>query len=81
MSKFKQGQFVKHLKTGDIYEILWTPVEGLRLEATDEPAYIYWLSASHHSGDGERLLVKWIRSQKEFEDGRFKLVEQEEMND
>lgn len=80
MSKFKKGDTVRHLKTGDHYLIINNPDAGFRLEATDEPAYIYWLSADHHPGDAERLLIKWIRSQKEFEDGRFKLL-QEETND
>lgn len=75
MSKFKRGDIVQHLKTGDVYCVMCDLGDGFRIETTDEPAYIYWLSMTHHSGDGERLLVRWIRSQKEFEDGRFELVE------
>lgn len=78
MSKFKCGDIVRHLKTGDLYIVMHTPDgSNYRLEKTDEPAYIYWLSADHHSGDAERLLIKWIRSQKEMEEeGRFELVKE-----
>lgn len=59
--KFKQGQIIKHLKSGGDYIVIGLP-EDCRLEATNTPSYAY-----KSLSDG----MIWFRSQDEMEDGRF----------
>ncbi len=63
MNKFKRKQLVRHVKTGELYRIVYTPTY-CRLEANNEPAYAY-----RHAT--ERNAPMWIRGQSEMEDGRF----------
>lgn len=65
--KFKSGDIVKHLKTGNLY-IVEIDSESCRLEATNEPAYAY------RRADGSDFRV-WIRSAEKMEDGRFEINE------
>ncbi|TQV69669.1 hypothetical protein FKG94_23025 [Exilibacterium tricleocarpae] len=62
---FKPGQQVKHLKSGGIYEIIALPTEERLLEHNAQPFYEY---KSIDTG------VRWLRTQKEMEDGRFSPV-------
>lgn len=65
MDKFQRHDSVTHLKTGAVYMIVLGPRDGVTLEATCEPAYLYqrfWTS------EDKRL---WVRSAAEMEDGRF----------
>lgn len=66
-TEFKRHDLVEHLKTGFLYIIVLGPEEGIVLEATNEPAYVY-----------KSLFYKsalWVRSAKEMQDGRFVLRE------
>jgi hypothetical protein len=57
---FEFMQTVRHVNTGELYLIFGLP-DQYRIEATGEPAYVY----------GREVSSKWIRPQKEMEDGRF----------
>lgn len=61
--QFQTHQFVKHVKTGKVYKILYCPSDGARLEAGNVPAYIY---------KGHKYDI-WARAADEMEDGRFVL--------
>lgn len=65
-SAFKVGSLMHHVKSQRHYVVLMTPADGLKLECTGAPAYLYAAQTP-----GESL---WVRSQEEFEDGRFMLV-------
>jgi len=68
MAKFKVGQIVRHLKSGNLYRIAQGPDEGHRLEYCDQTFYVYKSVA--HNG------YEWYRRSDEVEDGRFVLVEE-----
>lgn len=61
--KFAHSVYVKHVKSGGVYQIVGTP-DVFRIEGTNAPAYAY------KGGDG----TVWIRPQAEMEDGRFILT-------
>lgn len=60
---FKRNTWVRHEKTGGIYQIVQTP-EHRYLEATGQACYEY------RNSDG----IKFNRCQEEMEDGRFTAV-------
>jgi len=64
---FKLGDKVYHLKSKGLYRIVGIPGNCI-LTDTDTPAYIYTATNDLYS---KRI---YIRSQKEMEDGRFKLI-------
>jgi hypothetical protein len=64
---------VRHRKSGEAYEILMNPSDNLRLEKTDEPAYLYAKADRSNLDCGDTRL--WVRGRSEMEDGRFELVE------
>ena len=61
---FKQGERVKHCKTGGIYRIMGVPNPYVVMEHCMEPFYQYWKIDAK-----ERLT--FCRPQSEMEDGRF----------
>lgn len=63
--RFKKRQLVMHVKTGNVYRIVYTPVH-CRIEETNAPAYAY-RRADEKTGD----LTLWVRAQDVMEDGRF----------
>lgn len=65
---FRRNSWVRHEKTGGIYQIVQTP-EYRYLEATGQACYEY------RNSDG----LKFNRCQAEMEDGRFTAVSLEEM--
>lgn len=62
--KFLGGDHVKHVKSGGVYAIRWSPADNFVIEATVEPAYVYESVSPHQN-------TRWIRPQSEMEDGRF----------
>lgn len=68
MDKFLRHDSVTHVKTGTVYMIVLGPCNGLTIESTGEPAYMYqkfW----------ERLDRRlWIRPATSMEDGRFEFT-------
>ncbi len=64
--QFRRGDKVKHRNGGE-YMVILTPVDGVKIAATGEPAYLYqnfWL----HDDP-----TFWVRSQEKMEE-RFELV-------
>ena len=66
--KFRNGEHVRHLKTGEVYVVVGTPSDGYIIERTLEHAYCYKKRDPKNIVEMNR---KWIRSQTEMEDGRF----------
>jgi hypothetical protein len=60
-SMFKLGDKIRHVKTGQVYSITETPLQHLRLEASNSMFYAYMGSTG----------IVWYRSIEEMEDGRF----------
>jgi len=60
---FRDGQLVRHIKTGGIYRIVRGAEEEIRIEHTNALAYLY------RGPVPNRTL--WVRAQAEMEDGRF----------
>lgn len=71
MSKFKKLDIVVHVKTKGQYQVIGTPGDGHRLEATGDGAYGY--TSLEPAKDGEPNPI-WWRGQQEMEDGRFELL-------
>ena len=65
MDKFQRHDSVTHTKTGGVYMIVLGPQDGVTLESTAEPAYVY---QRFYTVDDKRL---WVRGAAEMEDGRF----------
>jgi hypothetical protein len=65
---FLRNDRIRHKKSCKDYMVLLTPQHGLRIEATNEPAYAY---QAMWSG---RDPIVWVRSQEQMEDGRFEIV-------
>jgi hypothetical protein len=63
--KFKRHDLVTHRKTENVYMVVLGPQDGVALEATGEPAYVY---QRFFKVEDPRL---WVRSATEMEDGRF----------
>ena len=61
-NEFKQGDVVRHLKTGNVYQI----ITDARLESTLEDVFVYRALAAEKS--------TWVRPKGEMQDGRFVLV-------
>ena len=59
---FERHQKIRHVKTGKVYVILTTPIEGSYLEYCNETYYTY-------VGGIPRTM--WLRRTSEMEDGRF----------
>jgi len=66
--KFKIDDWVVHTK-GVRYNIKGTPYR-YRIDATGELAYAY----SESGGDPKSKKPIWVRSQKQMEEGRFRLL-------
>jgi hypothetical protein len=66
MSKFQRHDLVTHVKSGEDYMVVLGPHDGVTLESTGEPAYMY--QRFFWRVEGKEL---WVRSAKEMEDGRF----------
>lgn len=74
--KFRRKQLVRHLKTGGLYRIVYTP-DTCRLEASNEPAYVYKaveIATSRGTIADIRDAPLWVRGQAEMEDGRFEVM-------
>lgn len=65
--KFSNGDIVVH-ENGHQYCVLLTPANGVIVERTTRPAYLYY--AVNPLGH-----TLWVRPQDEMEDGRFTLVQ------
>lgn len=63
--RFQRHDSVTHLKSGIVYMIVLGPCNGITIEATGEPAYLY---QRFWTVDDARL---WVRSAAKMEDGRF----------
>lgn len=68
---FRVGSFVRHKSTGNVYIIIAAP-HHVKIEKTDEPAYIY----RSHKGDDNHMWL--VRVREEMEDGRFEQVERKD---
>jgi hypothetical protein len=71
---FHTGQRVRHVRTGGVYAIIFTPDECC-IESSFLPAYAYRLVDNPKNGP------VWIRSRVEMEDGRFEPVEETPTNE
>lgn len=69
MKPFKKGDIVRHIRTENIYRIVWTPGDRVCIEHGATPAYGYRLQDNFDD-------TLWIRPATEMEDGRFLLVEE-----
>lgn len=68
--KYRKGEVIVHYK-GGVYLVLLTPADGIVLEATGVPAYLY----SKLTSDGIDS-AKWVRRADEIEEAeRFKATE------
>lgn len=68
MTTFKKGDIVRHIRTGNIYRIVMTPNDRVRIELDGSPAYAYVI----HPFFDDML---WIRPATEMEDGRFSIAD------
>jgi len=75
-NKFKNGDLVRHLKSGIIYIINDSPREFEKLEYCNESFYSYF---KNDKNDNESLL--WFRCKSEMEDGRFEKNHKKELNE
>ena len=66
MIKYKIGDKLKHVTSGDNYVIVAYPNDNRLLESTGDRFYEY----RANGGD-----IVWHRAEREMEDGRFILVE------
>lgn len=76
--EYRPGTVLQHQKSGNMYGVLSSPSDGVRLESTGEPAYVYSPVKPDASGsfiwdwpEAQRGLPKYVRGQMEMEDGRF----------
>ena len=67
---FLKKDEVRHIKSEGIYVIQATPDDGIRVESTGEPGYVY---SSITQEEGKRPVL-WVRGQTEMEDGRFEWI-------
>lgn len=65
--KFNKDDIVIHALTGRKYKILFTPKDCFVIENLNQFAYIY------EEFEKKQTVFRWIRSEKEMEDGRFVL--------
>lgn len=66
---FYRGQMVLHVKTGGLYRIVMSPLSGLRIASSNDPAYAY--QRARMMGNRVRESPIWVRSAAIMEDGRF----------
>ncbi len=72
--KFNTNYVLRHEKTGNHYAVFCSPASGMRLEKTNEPAYVYFAVVPRDTGGFERSAGDrhlWVRCRAEMEDGRF----------
>jgi len=62
--KFLAGRLVRHIKTGNIYAVVFDPNSKLTIESTNQLSYAY-VSVN------ESEPAIWVRPAREMEDGRF----------
>lgn len=76
--EYPVNDVIQHQKSGNVYGVLSGPSDGVRLESTGEPAYVYSPVKKDARGSYvwdwpaiQRGLPKYVRGQSEMEDGRF----------
>jgi len=68
---YLKGCVLQHKRSKRLYIILVEPSDAIRLEATNEPCYMYCEYPQALTGP----FTTWIRSKNLMEDGRFEVVQ------